>query len=911
MISEYPKSNNAISAEENGLFPASTIAKKLKLNVKFIKDNFRWDEWHHTSKNYNKTYYYNISEIQEYIDENPNAFKEFKAKNKKGNTTKICKSIEWLEWSGTRSHPTAQKNKLENVEITYNGKSSYSWFNEFGTKITKRVGTKGFYINGNSVYADNTLLKNEGLLGLSALPVKTAKQYMKIWKEAKDKVRPILQFEDYFKNTLNTDWRHYIDNSSVSLDLENSAYKHIQDFLTDEYTLSVDDYIKGYVNKTVETRQGKKETKIKLGKVLQKLKVPKMVLTAYNNDTIRSNKDVGTKTVISRHPYDIAGMTADREWSEKSCMSIPCERIHSKKENNINLVKVGKIHTKDLDEAVFGRCSIYTIPLIYSNGQIRKKTVTMKSLDYLTNFFMDDFDDDFDDLLTREVIDNISFTYDDEEFKASPKYQEPDSIKDIFNAVIPTDKEEFDKETDWDALKQVRCEDDGDDLSEAEDDETINSYTHYYYNKDIEIADEVCTVNISSYGGEEWSLQVEFPNGTDEEINDVDFWSLEANFTSLYVGYLGDFGVFVGGYGTDIHSHEFDDYPIIKDTIKDTLGTYYQIDGDKDIYTYHGIKADWNKTMPEANDISFAKNIDDYIQRKQVDWLEEDFGRRRYFDNNNRDGAYSYAVNDAVTNTLIAYEISNDDTNIEKPLSRLLISSYYNENNEQWAIAPNPRGYGNVSDQFRKAVVDFCKEYNKGLDMGIYHLAEGSYNDGQKEIVEIDQQMSGLGNITQEETLEVITMFKGYATEMLNSFFTGENKAGETYTMENVHSEVSAYDDILEEFGFDMNFEELFLIPAMETHQANEEAKPKKKFVAPVRDDEPTPIIDDEPTPIIDDDDDDITTIIDGYTPPNLDYDDNDNDDETLEYTGYINDILDKERLDNNNEWNYLETELY
>ena len=87
-----------------------------------------------------------------------------------------------------------------------------------------------------------------------------------------------------------------------------------------------------------------------------------------------------------------------------------------------------------------------------------------------------------------------------------------------------------------------------------------------------------------------------------------------------------------------------------------------------------------------------------------------------------------------------------------------------------------------------------------------------------EDIVEIP-----LGNSLGSIDTEVTNQFKEYAIEMLNSFFAGENKAGETYTMDNVHSEVKAYDDILEEFGFDNNFEKEFLLPEMEKRTEQEE----------------------------------------------------------------------------------------
>ena len=55
--SGYSKSNNALDAEADGLFPASKLKLKGVTAVK-VREFFEPWEWHHTSKNYNRTNYY-------------------------------------------------------------------------------------------------------------------------------------------------------------------------------------------------------------------------------------------------------------------------------------------------------------------------------------------------------------------------------------------------------------------------------------------------------------------------------------------------------------------------------------------------------------------------------------------------------------------------------------------------------------------------------------------------------------------------------------------------------------------------------------------------------------------------------------------------------------------------------------
>jgi hypothetical protein len=62
------KSNNAICAENSGLFPASILAKKLGVKPGAVKALLAPSEWHHTSKFFNETEYYSYESAVEIID---------------------------------------------------------------------------------------------------------------------------------------------------------------------------------------------------------------------------------------------------------------------------------------------------------------------------------------------------------------------------------------------------------------------------------------------------------------------------------------------------------------------------------------------------------------------------------------------------------------------------------------------------------------------------------------------------------------------------------------------------------------------------------------------------------------------------------------------------------------------------
>ena len=65
----FSKSNNAIAAEENGLYPASVLARRLKVKTAAVRALLSPEEWHHTSKRYNRTDYYSTEGAVEILDE--------------------------------------------------------------------------------------------------------------------------------------------------------------------------------------------------------------------------------------------------------------------------------------------------------------------------------------------------------------------------------------------------------------------------------------------------------------------------------------------------------------------------------------------------------------------------------------------------------------------------------------------------------------------------------------------------------------------------------------------------------------------------------------------------------------------------------------------------------------------------
>lgn len=119
-------------------------------------------------------------------------------------------------------------------------------------------------------------------------------------------------------------------NTDELINPNNPIIKKILEFLEKHYPdyelKNKKDYIDGICFKKRDTER-KQPTKI--GRMLQKHINEKGVsdlLNSFKKDPIRSTKLKTSKVVISRHPYDIAGMSTDRSW--RSCMTYAFKGIN-------------------------------------------------------------------------------------------------------------------------------------------------------------------------------------------------------------------------------------------------------------------------------------------------------------------------------------------------------------------------------------------------------------------------------------------------------------------------------------------------------------------------------------------------------------------------------------------------------
>lgn len=154
----FRKSNNAVAAESNGRFPASECAKRLGVPVELVRSR-GGTEWHHTSTYYNRTKYYDLESIKEYLETDEghahlNAIKLRLKENKTApETVHADADVRWLEWGGTRKHPKAIEMSASGAAVTDRGGTFVEVKLTTGEKFRKGRYTRGFEvrINGKRV----------------------------------------------------------------------------------------------------------------------------------------------------------------------------------------------------------------------------------------------------------------------------------------------------------------------------------------------------------------------------------------------------------------------------------------------------------------------------------------------------------------------------------------------------------------------------------------------------------------------------------------------------------------------------------------------------------------------------------------------------------------------------------------
>ena len=142
-IEEYAKNNDI-------LFTMSVLKKAPKQAI--IDLVLRRSSWHHTSSFCNATDFYSIDFdivdmlTDDMITKAAGEYKNVKKTVKKYDIIKYKGNIAYLEWGGTRKHPTASKHTLNDVYIEEKG-CFYIVTDENGNQLLKKkIGSNGTYV---------------------------------------------------------------------------------------------------------------------------------------------------------------------------------------------------------------------------------------------------------------------------------------------------------------------------------------------------------------------------------------------------------------------------------------------------------------------------------------------------------------------------------------------------------------------------------------------------------------------------------------------------------------------------------------------------------------------------------------------------------------------------------------------
>ncbi len=146
----YSMSERAAEAYASGRVPASKVPG---VPTELVR-RFVWPtEWHHTSVRYRETDFFDPAEVraifglEEYphYDPDPEAVAALAAHRERTATAEVHENchVEWLEWSGTRSHPRAETCVAEGATVAIKGQTATITLAS-GAHVKKRLATNGF-----------------------------------------------------------------------------------------------------------------------------------------------------------------------------------------------------------------------------------------------------------------------------------------------------------------------------------------------------------------------------------------------------------------------------------------------------------------------------------------------------------------------------------------------------------------------------------------------------------------------------------------------------------------------------------------------------------------------------------------------------------------------------------------------
>jgi len=148
---DFSMSNNALHAYDRGLLPASKIKG---VPAALIDAHCRYEEWHHSSKHFNRVKFYDPGRVRATFGLEPSeewpadplavaALAAHKAASKSvGEVYHNCR-VEWIEWGGTLRQPKAYPQVAEGCTVAVKGQTASITLPD-GGNLTKRLTTNGF-----------------------------------------------------------------------------------------------------------------------------------------------------------------------------------------------------------------------------------------------------------------------------------------------------------------------------------------------------------------------------------------------------------------------------------------------------------------------------------------------------------------------------------------------------------------------------------------------------------------------------------------------------------------------------------------------------------------------------------------------------------------------------------------------
>lgn len=152
---DFSMSNNAVAAYNYGLLPASKIKG---IPAALIDKHCRYEEWHHSSKAFNRVKFYDEAYVRAtfgliaHEDHDPDAdaiaaLAAHKEARKDAPTVWTNCTAEWIEWSGSLRRPKATEMKATGCTVSVKGQTATITLAN-GNSFIKRLSTNGFKFTG-------------------------------------------------------------------------------------------------------------------------------------------------------------------------------------------------------------------------------------------------------------------------------------------------------------------------------------------------------------------------------------------------------------------------------------------------------------------------------------------------------------------------------------------------------------------------------------------------------------------------------------------------------------------------------------------------------------------------------------------------------------------------------------------